>query len=234
MAPNLAYVDSVDGSLLDAYHPPAALHQLSIRHLAISSEDTVCVAMQWEGPANVHPPLVAIHRGEERLRLLSAPGSLQSAMRNYCGSVCGDSSGEWFAVSAPHGNLITFWSTARGDCLGRSTVVGGCGIAAGIMQGQFTVSSGQGDLFTYQVTDESTVRLEKKSASLMRWDNHMASLTASTRGSPPQRPLRLPGSAPTAPNASAESAGRSFRAPVWPEPGTSGVAPTAPVRTASG
>jgi hypothetical protein len=176
MAPNLAYVDSVDGRLLDAYHPPAALPRLSIRLLAITPDDKVCVAMQWEGPANVHPPLVAIHRGEERLRLLSAPESVKSAMRNYCGSVCGDSSGEWFAVSAPRGNLITFWSSVGGDCLGRSTVVEGCGIAAGATPGQFTVSSGRGGIFSCGVTGESIATLEDGGSSRMRWDNHMASL----------------------------------------------------------
>ena len=176
MAPNLAYVDAATGHLLDAYAPPTALHKLSIRHLDVTDEDKVLIAAQWEGPANVYPPLVAIHRGEEHLRLLSAQDTVQSAMRNYCGSVRCDSSGQWFAVSAPRGNLITFWSTVTGHCLASATVVDGCGLAAGSSSGQFTVSSGEGGLFSYQIAGESLVRLRKNDPSVTRWDNHMVPL----------------------------------------------------------
>ena len=97
-------------------------------------------------------------------------------MRNYCGSVCSDRSGQWFAVSAPRGNLISFWSTAMENCLGSATVIDGCGIAADTTSGQFTVSSGEGSLFSYQITGESIVRLTEDNPSLTRWDNHMVSL----------------------------------------------------------
>ncbi|MFM1892438.1 MAG: hypothetical protein RLZ44_1515 [Pseudomonadota bacterium] len=73
--------------------------------------------MQFEGPANVHPPLVALHQGEQQLRLLEAPPPLQQTMRNYCGSVRFDRSGCRFAVSSPRGGVVTFWSAATGELL---------------------------------------------------------------------------------------------------------------------
>jgi hypothetical protein len=176
MAPNLAYLEAENGRLLDAFHPPDLLHQLSIRHLDITPDGTVHVAMQWEGPATVHPPLVAIHRGESRLQLLSAPDTVQTAMRNYCGSACCDRSGRWFAASAPRGNIVTLWSTVTGRFLGRSMVIDGSGVAASTLPGLFTVSSGQGNLFQCRVTGDSITSSEFSNASMSRWDNHITSL----------------------------------------------------------
>ena len=51
MAPSLCYVDRRDGGLLREYRLDRALHRLSIRHLAVGMDDTVAVAMQYEGPA---------------------------------------------------------------------------------------------------------------------------------------------------------------------------------------
>jgi len=186
MAPNLAYIEASSGQLLDAFAPPTSLRQLSIRHLDITPDDKVCIGMQWQGPAKLAPPLVAVHQGEEQLRLRQAPEPIQQAMRNYCGSVRCDGSGEWFAVSAPRGNLITFWSTASGRCLGRATVEDGCGVAPDTATGRFTVSSGQGDLFTCLAGLESTETLPVRHSFQIRWDNHLATLRVTPR-SPEQK-----------------------------------------------
>ena len=111
-----------------------ALHRLSIRHLVVGPADTVAVAMQYEGPAGDHRvPLVGVHRET------AAPcGLLQGqaravlrAMKNYCGSICFDPSGQIIAVSAPRGGIVTFWDVDAGRHLSSAQVSDGCGVAPG-------------------------------------------------------------------------------------------------------
>ena len=101
MAPSLCLVDRRAGTLLQERRLAPALHQLSIRHLAVGPEDTVAVAMQYEGPAGDLIPLVAVWRADEGLRLLRGPAADLRAMKHYCGSVCFDPSGRTIAASAP-------------------------------------------------------------------------------------------------------------------------------------
>ena len=91
--------------------PPAALHQLGIRHAAVNARGLVAVAMQYEGSKRDRVPLVGLHEGEE-LRLLEAPEEIQRRMRHYTGAIAFDLSGELLAVSSPRGNLFTFWDAA--------------------------------------------------------------------------------------------------------------------------
>lgn len=177
MDPNLAYVDSFDGRLLDAFRPPGSLHQLSIRHLDIAPDDTICMAAQYEGAANLYPPLVAIHGNASALHWLDAPSGIYRKMRNYCGSVCFDREGEYVAVSAPRGNRIVFWSLRQSRYVARTEVVDGCGVAAGMLPGEFVISSGQGGVFRYRLSDQRRAPLAQAEALDARWDNHMLRLS---------------------------------------------------------
>jgi hypothetical protein len=107
---------------------------LSIRHLALGRDGTVCVALQYEGPAADRPPLVAFQRPGQGLELVHAHTEVQTAMRNYCGSIAADPSGDWFAVSPSCGNLITFWGS-DGRFQGGTQVTDGCGVAPGMPRG---------------------------------------------------------------------------------------------------
>ena len=117
MAPSLYLVDRCDGTLLQERRLDPALHQLSIRHLAVGPEDTVAVAMQYEGPAGDLVPLVAVWRGVEGFHLLRGPAAVLRAMKHYCGSVCFDPSGRTIAASALRGGIVTFWDVGAGRYL---------------------------------------------------------------------------------------------------------------------
>jgi hypothetical protein len=170
MDPSLAYVDTASGLLLGQYRPPAQWHQLSIRHLDVTPDDKVCIAMQYEGPVNQHPPLIAVHQGEASLRLLSAPDEVQQRMRNYCGSVACDLGGEVFAVSSPRGNLITLWSAADGRLLDAIAYADGCGLARTDGSGRFYASNGQGDLMQL---GRAAAGAPGHAWNGWRWDNHL-------------------------------------------------------------
>ena len=178
MAPSLCLVDRRDGTLLQERRLDPALHQLSIRHLAVSPEDTVAVAMKYEGPAGDLVSLVALWLSNEGLRLLQGPAVVLRAMKHYCGSVCFDPSGRTIAVSAPRGGLVTFWDVGAGHYLSSAGVPDGCGVAPGARPSEFLASSGQGGVV---VIDARSGKARPFSVSRLqngRWDNHLVAVSA--------------------------------------------------------
>ena len=173
MAPSLCYIDRRDGTLLRESRLEPALHQLSIRHLAAAPDDTVAVAMQYEGPQHDRVPLVALHHGSGRLRLLQAPPAVLRTMKNYCGSVCFDASGRTIAVTAPRGGLVTLWDAGAGRYLSSADVADGCGVAPGAGPGEFLASSGQGGVVVIDAHSGTSRPLAVGGLEAARWDNHL-------------------------------------------------------------
>ncbi|MCF7992822.1 MAG: DUF1513 domain-containing protein [Thiohalocapsa sp.] len=171
MAPALAYVDAATGALLERVEPPGALHRLSIRHLARGTDGIVCIGMQFQADDGRRPPLLGLHRPGRELLLRSAPEPLHRRQRNYCGSIAVDSSGQWFAASAPRGGLVTFWK-ADGQFAGSAELADGCGVAAAGGPGRFLLSSGDGTLALYDAAAAASTPLA--TAGALRWDNHLA------------------------------------------------------------
>lgn len=178
MAPSLAYVDRRDGRPRRLVPLPAHLHLLGIRHLAVGAGDTVGVAMQYEGPAGDRVPLVGCHRGDGPLRLLEGPVQVVAAMKQYGGSAAFDRDGRILAVSAPRGNLVTFWDVARGAFLSAVPVPDGCGVAPGPHPGTFLVSSGLGGAVTADARTGRARHLGSAFLAESRWDNHLVSVRA--------------------------------------------------------
>ncbi len=178
MAPSLCYVHRRDGRLLRERRLPAKLHRLSIRHLAVGRDDTVAVAMQYEGPRGDLVPLVALHRPgapeDAPLPALEAAPGAWRAMKQYCGSVCFDSGGRLLAVSAPRGNLVTFWDVAAGVHLSSVRVNDGSGVAPGERPGEFLASSGHGGVAVIDAWSGKTTPLDGAFVETGRWDNHLA------------------------------------------------------------
>ncbi len=184
MAPSLCHIDRRTGTLRAEHRLADALHQLSIRHLALGPRDRVAVAMQYEGPTGDVVPLVALHdpgRKGAGLRLLHGPPAVLRAMKGYCGSVCFDSSGCIIAVSAPRGDLTTFWDADSGDYLSSADVGDGSGVSPAGQPGTFLASSGRGGVFLVRARSGETRPLEGAFLSAGRWDNHLAATAARGR-----------------------------------------------------
>ena len=173
MAPSLCFVDRRSGALRRELVLDPALHRLGIRHLAVAPNDTVAFAMQYEGSTHDRVPLVALQRGEGPLRLLNGPPSVIRAMKNYCGSVCFDPGGGAIAVSAPRGNLVTFWDVGTGRYLSSAKVSDGCGVAPGAGPGEFLASSGLGGVVAIGARSGTTRPLNVGGLEAARWDNHL-------------------------------------------------------------
>ena len=177
MAPSLCLVDRRNGTLLQERRLDPAMHQLSIRHLAVGPADTVAVAMQYEGPAGDLVPLVAVWRADEGLRLLPGPASVLRAMKHYCGSVCFDPSGRTIAASAPRGGLVTFWDVSAGRYLSSARVPDGCGVAPAARPAEFLASSGQGGVVAIDARSGRARPFSVNRLQNGRWDNHLVAVS---------------------------------------------------------
>lgn len=170
MKPNLAFIDAADGKPVASHALPAELHKLSIRHMAVAASGTIVIAMQYEGPSEDHVPLVCRYQAG-KLDLMAAPDRITAQMKNYCGSVAADSAGRTACVTAPRGNLSTFWSIADGKFLASAGIEDGCGVSAATDNGDFLISSGTGQLLT--ANPSSINRISKPDANKLAWDNHV-------------------------------------------------------------
>ena len=181
MSSSLCYVDRHSGRLLQKVQPDSSLFQLGIRHIDVSKFDTVAIAGQYEGPAGNLVPLVALHHiqgvpnseSNHDLQFLAAPRKVLRAMKQYCGSVCFDSSGQVCAVSAPRGNLITFWDTFTGNFLSAVKVQDSSGVAPGEQAGEFLASSGNGEVFVVNSHSSNKFLLKIHDFKPDHWDNHL-------------------------------------------------------------
>jgi hypothetical protein len=172
MAPSLAYVDLADGKLRADYRLPEEHHRLSIRHLAVLGAGSVAIAMQYEGDIRDPVPLVGIHDGD-RIRLLEAPAAVQAQMRQYALSVAVDRGSSLIAVSAPSGNLITFWDAGEGVYLNSTMVADGCGVAPTERSGEFLITSGLGQVMRFAPKTGRRTLIELAGLPDSGWDNHL-------------------------------------------------------------
>lgn len=172
MQPSLTYVDIHSGKLLEQVYLPAQYHQSSIRHLDVSPNGQVLIAMQYQGNPGDSVPLIALHSRGEAIQALAIPAHINGRLNQYCGSACFDSTGDFAAVSAPRGNLITLWNIKTQQFHAAIKVNDGCGIAKTKHAGEFIVSSGAGRLYT--LDSQKMTRTAIPTTLKVKWDNHLS------------------------------------------------------------
>ena len=187
MDPSLAVLDATSGALLAQVRLPQRLHKLSIRHLDVSRDGLVALAMQYEGDRRHEVPLVGVWSGRE-IDLLQAPSKATRRMRHYTGSIAFDDSGKFLAASCPKGHLVTLWDVRRRAFLTVVEARDSSGLAATGRDGEFLISGGDGKL---RVVDARTgeSRLLSGSDGAVRWDNHLNAQPAAPGSSPLARPV---------------------------------------------
>lgn len=167
MEPSLAYVDTETGDLLEAHGLAKDLRRLSIRHLAVASNDVVVFGCQYRGDADDLPPLVGFHRRGETLHIVPGPDDLHASLKNYIGSVTACSDGSVVAASAPRGGVVTYWDPAGRRFLGSLNLPDGCGVAPTGEGETFLLTSGEGYL-----ASGGADGLGARQSTRYRWDNH--------------------------------------------------------------
>lgn len=163
MAPNLTLL-SEDGALLDQIDFPA-LHQNSIRHLALLG-DTIAFAMQWEGdPAEPVPQLGLWTPGSAPV-LCDPPETEAFTMQGYAGSIA--ATGDRILITSPKGGALMLFD-ARGGHIATHHRADLCGAAASAAA--FTVTDGSGAVWAVDDTG-----LKPLANNETQWDNHLVNL----------------------------------------------------------
>lgn len=168
MKPSLVFVDSVTGDLLDRYELPAALHQLSIRHMDTDARGAVWFGCQYEGPAAERPLLVGFAERGSEFRLLEMPDDVLSGFRNYIGSVAANRDTGRLAVSSPQGNAFAVIDMASQSVVSTTSLTEVCGLAPD--HAGFLATTGAGKILAPDGGERSDPDYV--------WDNHLARIIA--------------------------------------------------------
>lgn len=170
MRPNLAFLD-LEGTVLEITQLSAELSKNSIRHLAISADGGVAFAMQWQGDAFEHPPLIGVRKSDGSVALLEADLASQSQMQGYAGSIAMDNRRR-VATTSPRGGLCQVFDAEAGHLLKNIALADVCGVA--VSDDGFAVTTGLGLVSMNVVaSDQNASRFD------LQWDNHLVEIKAS-------------------------------------------------------
>ncbi|TPN56017.1 MULTISPECIES: DUF1513 domain-containing protein [unclassified Mesorhizobium] len=163
MKPSYVLIDRVTGDLIEKHELPAALHQLSIRHMDTDQAGTVWFGCQYRGASTDRPLLVGRATRGKDLQLLDMPGDVLAGFRNYIGSVAANPGSGTVAVSSPEGNSLVVIDAASGQVLSNNALVEVCGVAPDGTG--FMATTGAGEI----IEGSGAMRSEPDYV----WDNHM-------------------------------------------------------------
>lgn len=168
---SVVWMNADNGKIEHQHQLPRRWRLSSPRHMGLigANHEQIAVVMQYQGNSRGQAPLVAIADRESGLNVLSAPLAVQRKLKDYCGSVVADVSGEQFAVSSPRGNRLTIWSSS-GEFLNDVRISDVCGLAPTARPGEWLASDGNGRIS--RVSSASGQTLFSNNPQL-RWDNHL-------------------------------------------------------------
>lgn len=144
MEPSLAVLDLRSGAALRRLVLPRELHQLSIRHLAVTSDGTIGFGMQYEGPAGDTVPLAGIWAPDGTVALLPQDHAAPAETRNYVGDLAIDATGRYLAASFPRGGRVGVWDLRTRRPLGLIAAPDACGLQAEAGSDRLWISDGDG------------------------------------------------------------------------------------------
>ena len=170
MAPSLAYVDAASGTLQAAYTLDNRF--LSIRHLAVGSDDLVGIALQHEGPQEDPAPLVGFQHRNQPIVLATAPDPVLKSLNHYTGSICLHPDTGTAAVSCPHGGQVTFWDAATARFVATLPIRDAGGISLSADSEAFVITNGLGEIHTVRA-DTLTAASPPVTIADTTWDNHL-------------------------------------------------------------
>lgn len=170
MKPNLTYLNTKTGQIINQFHAPN--NQLSIRHLAVSKNDKVVIGMQYQGQKNQRVPLIYTQYGNSELKACDVDQNTWQKMQQYTASVCIDSALNIAAVTAPRGDLVSYWDLNTDKFIGLYKNRDCAGIA--LADDGFLLSNGKGVI--KRIAALSQKPLQQQVTSGIKWDNHMLAL----------------------------------------------------------
>lgn len=173
MKPSLAYLDTRNGDLIERYELPPELHQVSIRHMDIGTDNRIVLGCQTSHIERFDLPLIFSHRRGEDLHGISIDKHLSFSLRGYISSVTMDPSGDFAAVTSSHGSRVLFLEVATGKLLSERQIADISGAAPSNENGRFLLTSGDGSILDGASARQSG---ERHVNSAVHWDNHAVKL----------------------------------------------------------
>jgi hypothetical protein len=179
MQSSLNYMDIVTGKTLASYQ--VAEPKASIRHIDISPQGSVAIAMQLQREACRHNniiPLCAYHQGEDQIQLLQAAKPLLNQFNDYVGSTTINANNHIAGFTSPRGDIAAFWSLKTGQIKGFHQLHDVCGLAISHDSEYFILSNSHGEV---RYLDSETLvenRQLRKVYPDTSWDNHLLTLRA--------------------------------------------------------
>lgn len=159
MRPNLAFIDTNDGSLLGLFTLPETHHKLSIRHLAKTGKASAWFACQNQDELSDLKPLVGrVSLSSGTLEMLELQDTVLAGLRGYVGSIACDGETGHIAITSPRGGVAHIINPATNSIEKTIREADICGVAAG--NSAFKLSSGGGFFNGRQYP--------------LHWDNHLA------------------------------------------------------------
>ena len=177
MQPSLVYLDLQTGKKLAEYHLPD--HYLSIRHLTVSAQGDVAVALQYEGDLYRTQPssLVAWQAAGTELKLLKISTAEVSQLHGYLADIVYDPKQQLLVSATPRGHCVSIWSTATHSFVQALPLAEASGVSLGIETDSFLVSNSQGGLYQLKLTDIQNPLRALNNFAELAWDNHLMLLS---------------------------------------------------------
>ncbi len=146
MQPSLAIIQRKTGQLIHQILLSKDRHTNSIRHITISSSNTVYVALQNQSKQQQDEVLLFkydIDNNQEKI--FHIPITLQRQLKGYIGYIALDKSEKYIAASSPKGNSLLFFHKG-GQFIHSLSIEDICGIAKTEEDGVFIASTGTGEM----------------------------------------------------------------------------------------
>lgn len=179
MDPSLCVLDTLSGECQEQLRLPD--HLLSIRHLAMSSDGTTAVGLQYEGNKEQAPAIAALYRpratashskGERgEFRLLTAPPEETRRFQGYVASIAISETHDVIAAACPYGGGVACWSLRTERYLGFITAAETYGLSR-LADGSIVASQRDGTAYGLDETRLRSHFLRVASPELIRWDDH--------------------------------------------------------------
>lgn len=191
MSSNISLIDLKSESVLETYKLSSLHQKLSIRHIDVNHADgelEVIAACQYQGYGvkNFYDTVAVLK--QKKFSLIQEGESVKAKMKNYAGSICFDTSREFFAVSCPKGHtaFVYGYDQNRNAYLHQQiSMTDVCGLTAGRAAGEFILSSGYGQIKKIDVLSSGIKRQvhHNERSYPEAFDNHMAKLPSQAKNS---------------------------------------------------
>ena len=139
MVSNVTVLEEPTGTIRSQYSLDDGLRHLSLRHMAITKNQTLVVGAQDQTSGRVDAPLVwTVNVDGSKPEPLPEPENGWRIFHGYVGSI--STNGNLVCASSPRGNCLNIWNGSAQQISSQTDV---CGVAASMNNG-FIATTGQG------------------------------------------------------------------------------------------